>query len=740
MTTEQYEELFPETIRTSLKDCIRKFDVEQKPLREYHLKEYKKLDFYWNNLQNIFWSETSRDWRPYSETITANPSLELDEDDIGRVVNIYRAYGESIIAGLAAAVPGIQFAPDDADSIDDVSTSKAFSKIAELINLHNDAPVKLVQALFILFNQAFVAAYNHFETSEEYGFIKVPTDIPGTQIIVNHHCSYCGTPLDVDESLEPEYVICPVCNQYVMPESTPEIIQVLIPSVEDVPKSREIVDLYGPLNVKIPFYASSQKMVPYLILEAEYHISDAKALFPWVADKIKGSKSYSDYEKWARQPSEAYMNPDSEIVTIRKAWLRPSAYYMMTDAQREEMTERFPNGCYSVFVDDVFIEASDESLDEHWTITKNPLSNYLHAPPIGRPLIDIQDMTNDMYNLTLRTIQYGIPMTFAESDALDWDKFKETPAEPGLVYPGKSKPGQGISASFHTVKTATLSQEVDNFNRQLESAGQFVSGAFPSIYGGTMQGGGKTFKEYDASRAQALQRLGVTWKMINVWWKDFIFKACKEYARNLQYDEKYAKKTGNSYVNVWIKRSELSGHIGSVEAETSDQFPTTLVQKRGLLLELLGLQNDQINAAIFHPENLDKITRILGFNEIYVPGEDQRNKQLYEISELAKSEPLPNVDQQGQPIETSSIPPEEIDDDAAHIATIDSYLLSDVGQALKVENEMGYQNIMLHRQEHQQAQQQKMLQEMQQQAQIQEIRMQLMPVQDQPPQDKGTAQ
>jgi len=55
-TPEEFEFEFPEELRASLKICIDKFDVEQKPLREYHLREYKQLDFYWNNLQNIFWS------------------------------------------------------------------------------------------------------------------------------------------------------------------------------------------------------------------------------------------------------------------------------------------------------------------------------------------------------------------------------------------------------------------------------------------------------------------------------------------------------------------------------------------------------------------------------------------------------------------------------------------------------------------------------------------------------------
>lgn len=722
-TTQEFEAMFPPDIQKTLIDIMKYVDLEQKPLREYHLKEYKKNDFYWNTLQNIFWSETSKDYRPYEDGMSANPQLDVDEDDIGRVINIVRAYGESIIAGLSAAVPAINFAPDDADNVDDNSTAKAYGKISNLINIHNNAQVKLIKALFILFNQSFVACYNYYDTSDKYGTYKKPVTIPQTLMMPESSCPLCGDQMQEDQSY------CPLCDQNVQPDIQVIPQEVLIASSEDCPKSRELIEFYGPMNVKIPFYAFSQQTCPYLILQAEYHMSIAKDKFPWIADKIKSSKVMTDYEKWARQPSEAYMNPDTDIVTITRMWLRPSAYWMIEDeAKRNEMMDSYPNGCYSAYVDDVFAEAHDEDLDEHWTISENPLSIYLHAPPMVRPLIDVQDMTNDMYNITLRTIQYGIPLTFVDADVIDLDKFKETPTEPGMVVPIKGKQGQNVSGSFHTVSMATLGQEVDNFTIKLEQAGQLVSGAFPSIYGGTMQGGGKTFKEYDASRSQALQRLGTTWKMVNIWWKDWMTKACKEYTKNLEYDDHYTQKSGASYVNIWIKRAELQGKIGDVEAETSDQFPQTINQQRGLLLDLIQMQNPEINTALFHPENVGMLTRVLGFNQFYIPGDDQRNKQLRENIELMTGQPMQQAEtdpKTGLPtanlITVSSVPIEPLDDDSVHMSSIVAFIISDQGQYIKDTNPIAYQNLMLHWQEHANRYQQQQQQQMMQQLQMQQM-------------------
>lgn len=744
-TQEEYEALFPPDFRSCLDSVIRKYDTEQKPLREYHLKEYKKLDFYWNSLQNIFWQETAKDWRPYQDGISANPQMDVDEDDIGRIINVYRAFGESIIAGLSADVPSVAFAPDNADSIDDISTAKAYGKISELIGKHNNASQLLVQALFIKFNQAFVAAYNYNDRDEKYGTVKVPSQQPIEMSVMQATCPYCGSeiPIDpADESSSP--VLCPTCGQFVQPEYVPQTVTTLIPTFESCPKSREIVEFYGPMNVKIPFYASTQENCPYLMLTGEYHVSVAKEMFPWIAETLVPTRSYSDFEKWARQPSEAYMNPDSEIVSIRRVWLRPEAYWSIeNEHERNEILAKYPNGMYSAWVDDTFAEAADENLDDHWTITKDPLSVYLHAPPIGRVLVDIQDMTNDMYNLVLRSIQYGVPLTFVDANALDMDKFKELPSEPGMVVPIKVQAGLNASGSFHTISTSSISQEVDRFNTKLEQAGQFVSGAYPSVYGGTMEGGGKTFKEYDASRSQALQRLGTTWKMLNTWWKDWMTKAVKEYARNLMYDEYYTEKSGDSYVTVWIKRSELQGKIGDVEAETSAQFPMSLVQQRGLLIDLFNMNNPIIAQALVDSQNLGDMTRLLGFDKIHVPGDDQRNKQLREINELKMSAPIPQMQPQMnpdgspmvdvnrqpvmQPIEVSSIPPESIDNHQVHWETTQAFLVSDQGQQLKVENPPAYQNILLHGEEHQQELQKQQMQQLQMQTLVQKSKVDAYP-------------
>jgi len=736
----KYEEDYPEDLRKALSDIISDLEKQQKTIRQANIMEWKKNDYYWQSLQNIFFSEAANDWRPFEDGVEDDDS-NMSANDIGRVINVYRSYGESIIAGLSATLPGVRFAPDNADNPDDISTAKAYGKIANLIHIHNNASSLFIKALFILFNQSFVAAYNYHHTSPEYGTVKTPKTVETEQEVAHEVCPNCGEALDeVEDDVYSEESItktCPTCMQMVTPEIINQTEKVLIPTYEDYPKSREIIELYGPMNVQVPFYISDIKNTPYLILESEHHVSLAKALFPHLDKKITAENSYSSYERWARQPSEAFETQSLDLVTFRRIWLRPWAYWMLQDdAMREEFQEKYPNGVYILFLNDLFAEACPENMDDHWTISQSPTSTYIHAAPIGRTLIDIQEMTNDMYNLTLRTILYGIPMTFAESNAIDWDKFSKTPSEPGMVYPAKVQPGQNLTGMFHTVKTATLSREVDSFGDRLTQAGQFVSGAFPSIYGGSLEGGSGTYKEYESSRNQALQRLSLIWKMLNIWWKDTTFKACKEYARNLQFDESYSQRNGNSYINVWIKRAELQGKIGEVEAESSDQFPISDAQKRSLIMEFINSGNEFIGGILRHPENIGSIARLVGMGQLYIPGDDQRNKQLVENLQLMVSAPMPGQEfdsETQQPIMVSSVPIEEVDVDEIHSETAQAFLVSDSGQYLKQSNPEGYQNVMLHLQEHQMRIQEKAMQAALQQAQMENVNGGGKPSDSQPP-------
>ena len=112
--------------------------------------------------------------------------------------------------------------------------------------------------------------------------------------------------------------------------------------------------------------------------------------------------------------------------------------------------------------------------------------------------------------------------------------------------------GRALGDAFTTLKTATFPKEAEEFKRSLDSDGQFVSGDFPSIFGGAANSGSKTLGEYQASQGRALQRLSIVWKLFSYFWADTIEKAVRVFVNDLKktkQDEKFVSTELEKFEN-----------------------------------------------------------------------------------------------------------------------------------------------------------------------------------------------
>ena len=131
-------------------------------------------------------------------------------------------------------------------------------------------------------------------------------------------------------------------------------------------------------------------------------------------------------------------------------------------------------------------------------------------------------------------------------------------------------------------------------------------------------------------------------------------------------------------------------------------------------------------AVLAHPENLPYLKRALGLTDMFIPGEDDRNKQYAEITELVNSAPLPaapTIDpmtgMEVPGMEQPSVPVDpDVDNHQIEAEICRKWLVSDVGRDAKINNPEGYMNVLLHFKQH-----------------IEIMQMQMMP----PPDEKGSA-
>lgn len=712
-----------EEIQRLLKTVADHFDIEDRAVRERQLRTWRKLKLYWNGFQNIYYSEVAHDWRIWNDM---NRAEENDQTYYDKPVNVFRAYLESIIAALSVTIPTVECFPDDADSPLDIETAKAGSKIAELIYKHNDASLLWLHALYVYCTEGMVACYSYPKEDDKFGTYEEPEY--GEVEEFKKICPACGTNLadelfseqeqdefmpgdddvDLHDLLHREGPLCPNCATMLDPELqvTPLKVTKIIGQTTK-PKSRQCIEVYGGLYVKIPNYARKQEDIPYLRFSYESHYATVLERYPHLSGKIKGESNqaagiYDPYETWARLNPQYNGEYPINTVTVNNYWLRPCSFNILPEDDAKRLKQEFPDGCHYVKVNEQFAQAENESLDDCWTLTYNPLSDYLYHDPLGLLLTSIQDITNDLVSLTLQTIEHGIPQTFADPDVLNFDQYRQTETTPGAIYPVKARSGKAVGESFYEVKTATLSGEILPFGQNVQQLGQLVSGALPSLFGGSSEGG-KTASEYAMSRAQALQRLQTPWKSLTLWWKNIFGKVIPSFIKDMATDERFVQKDSQgNFFNVFIRQAELQGKLGEIELEASEQLPTTWAQKKDVIFELLKLNNPAILEALTLPENIEFVSEALGLSEFVLPGTEDRIKQLDEIKQLMVSEPIENIDPmsgQAMPMPSVQVEP-QLDNNQLEAEICRGWLVGPAGRLARTENPKGYMNVLLHMKMH----------------------------------------
>ena len=761
-----------------LSEIIDHLEKHDKYARDAQIKKWRKQMLYWDNVQYIWWSDMAFDWRTPDQVREEDPANSLDPALYAKIINIYRAYGEVIIAAMSTALPTVPFVPDNAENPDDISTAKAYTKIGMLIQKHNFAELLFMKSLYILYNQGVVFGYNENRASGKFGTYEKPIVSEVNVVTREYYCANCGYSLGSDEisanptappmaptgglppfgeeepnpsnnpappspyppAAPPEapqptmapaahnaigVQQCPQCGYENMPEADDyEEVVDRITGYDKVPKSRECLEVYGPLNVKISPWATKTADLPYLMLETEEHYAKLQDIYPEIAERIQPLMDLDSFDRSMRTNQMYKGDVATDLCTTRRVWLAPWAFNVLGVGARDDeiktLKEMYPNGAYVVVINkDLVVEGIPDVLSDHWTMTEHPLAESIHAESVGAAVIPIQDMTNEGWNLTLEGIEFGIPELYADPDVLDFDAYSRSEARPGQVSPAKAPAGRSLGEGFFEAKTSSISQEIDKFLNRLERVGQFVSGALPTVFGGSISGGSGTAKEYEMSRAQALQRLQITWKIVKIWWAQMLSKAVRSFAINMLEDEKYVEKRGSTYINVWIRKIHLTGKVGEVEPDVNESFPISWAQKRDMILQLFQSGNEDVMTVLRHPENAGLVAMIIGVPELFVPGDDDRNKQLIEIGELIQAEPImpppPMPGEQPDPMmqqPQSTVPIDPtLDNNEIEMMTCQAWLKSEIGLQYKKENPGAYLNVLLHMQAHQQIVQQQQMQE-----------------------------
>jgi hypothetical protein len=448
--------------------------------------------------------------------------------------------------------------------------------------------------------------------------------------------------------------LCPQCGAALGAENFRRAPVVAIPrvtGVRRVPNGQEVISILGGLELNTPVWANEMHEFPYLQWQQEVHLAKLRAAYPHAADKIILGGPVEAEDVYARasrvavaqglpttQPGDALYN----LITFTRTWIRPWAFYAIDDKQtREELLALFPGGAYVAFAGETYCESRNETLDDHWRVMHALPGDGQNRPSVGDSLVQIQERYNTLSNIQAETYEFGIPPIYADPQVLDFDALSSQTAEPAAHYPARAKPGQPLAASFFQPAPAQV--PADMLEHQQELAGpvaQFLTGLFPAVFGGTQGGAGKTASGYAMARDQAMGRLGLVWRRLKQFYADLMLLGVDTFRQNRPQDvEIPLLGASGEFESKWIRLADLKGNI-QAHPEADETFPSSKAQQRAVLQSLLASNDPLITQALSDPDNIAFIKGVFGLDELAVPGEDSREKQLREISQLLASAPI----------------------------------------------------------------------------------------------------
>ena len=453
------------------------------------------------------------------------------------------------------------------------------------------------------------------------------------RIVANGHVDFCGALLTEEDFVAAEMATVPEAQ-----------------GRGRVANGQEVVTIVGGLELKTPPWAGEMHEYPYLQWNIEVHQARLRAAYPHAADKIGApvATGSQEYERLARL-AQSQGGPLTEggdfninLITFQRTWLRPWAFFALDDkALRDELLEIFPDGAYVAFAGDVYCEARNENMDDHWRVLHAlPGDGSSGRPALGDSLISVQERFNTLSNLQMETYEYGIPPIYADSEVLDFDALQSQTAEPGSHYPARAKPGQSLAAGFFQPEPAEVPPDLSEHAAGLMGpVAQFLTGAFPALFGGAMSNN-DTASGYAMAREQAMGRIGLVWRRMKFFHADIMLLAVDCFRRNRPHDvEVTLLGAGSAFESKWIRLADLKGNLFSYP-ETDEQYPTLWSQQRAVLMQMMGNPDPQMQAVLAHPENMALIKRLLGLEEFVIPDEESRTKQYREIAQLVAEAPV----------------------------------------------------------------------------------------------------
>lgn len=612
-------EKLPTQLVEALRSGVRQFNEQDQFARRREGMRDRKNRFYERSVQHIYETRNGFASMLPGMTYTSSSGAKLQAPRYVDDYNIYLPGGRVIDAVLTQSPPGIEFRPDEEDSVEDKEASGAAQESTLVYDRSND--IKGLQL-------------------EQVRFFR----LSGRTV------SWTRTEADA---------------------------QFFGRNDDGSPKRREKTTFHGTLETKVPITARNQADCLYAMIFDDPDVKEAKSIYGGqnaegedIAKKIQANcatPGESDWQRIARlgilQGTRAVASSGDVIdhLTARvHAWMRPNSFIegifdepydgapVSTGGDGvergqtigETMREMFPEGMRVIFVGDVYVGAKPESMDDHLDIAFPYKGDGMSRQAIMDSFCVIQDTFNDVTNAVRQAVDTGWPTRWMNAEEGDAEAAASQVAVPYAYRGKKARSGQSMEAEFFQEPDINIPQTLMGWLDQMTGPlAQYMLATPPALFG---QGdkNSETASGQAQLAAQARGQLSLFWSAMQRQWARIRYQAALCAAKNPDYREEILVPGADPQTSKF--RAITKGHFGAFPDEESS-FPESTDQKRAVLQGLIEIasENPTIGMQILgSPKNWKTILAYNGIPELEVPVADAWDKQEYEIEELLKAPPV----------------------------------------------------------------------------------------------------
>jgi hypothetical protein len=551
---------------------------------------------------------------PGAGSAYGNGKVEQNNTDTGQI-NVYGRDHDVIVSALSSEVPKVRFFPHKTSEPTDVTAADAANSYKYFFTSANCLEEKLGEIGSFFFTDGISVCFTRSVQSSEFGFVDTS---------------------EIDPFI-------------------PETMGQQAPASTNTPRIREVTNIYGALEAKVPTSVQHFKDMQFLGLFWEEDEAVSKAYFPHIAPKIQaGGAGIAELELDRTARLNVQMNMGVGYTTgdtierqvTRGMWfLRPSTFTEFSgegergDILQQQLIAKFPDGVLIEFAGTELAQATSLNPDDHLCVLHSNPGSGQNRRSLGHSSISLQDRLNRLSDLQMDYFTRTVPRRYYDAEAFDLAAMAQTANIPGNDTPFLRQPNVPLSELMGTDPVIQANPQMLEFIDKLEGQySQDMTGALPSLFGGASDT--NTVGNAVLQRNQALQRISYPNGQIKRGVCTITKQAVQQAAKN---GNDSISDTVKGIGRIQVEMSDLRGNV-LCYPESDSNIPESWAQRQGLFLtavEQAG-QNPFYQQLLSVPSNSRVAKDAIGFGDLEVPGAASTEKQQAELDLLKKTGPVPN--------------------------------------------------------------------------------------------------